>query len=86
MQPTAVSRNKFKNGYRQKQDTTGKCKKEMLKRRVTLKRERSFPNIVKFKKTAKKSGPTMSSTTTYPNRIEKVLRTVTINTDKETGE
>ena len=87
MQPTAVSGRKFKNGSRQKQDTSWKKKLELPSRRVTLKREHNFAKIVKFNKpSAKKSGRTMSSTTTYPTRKENVLSTVAAKTEKEIDE
>ena len=87
VQPTAVSRSKFKKGSKQKRHATGKRKIEMLNRRFTRKTEHNFVKIVKFNKTsAKKSGRTVSSTTTYLTRMEKVLRTVTTKTDKETEE
>ena len=50
VQPTAVSRRKFKNGGRQKQDTSRKRKLELSSRRLTLKRERSFAKTVKLNK------------------------------------
>ena len=87
VQPTAVSRRKFKNGSRQKQDTSRKRKLKLPNRRVTLKREHNLAKIVKFNKpSAKSSGRTMSSTTTYPTRKEKILSTVAAKTDKETNE
>ena len=87
VQPTAVSRRKFKNGSRQKQDTSRKRKLELPNRIVTLKREHNLAKIVKFNKpSAKSSGRTMSSTTTYPTRKEKILSTVAAKTDKETNE
>ena len=86
VQPIAVfSRRKFKNGSRQKQDTSRKRKLELPNRRVTLKWKQNFAKIVKFNKlSAKKSGRTVSSTTTYLIRKEKVLPTVMAETHKET--
>ena len=85
VQPSAVSRSNFKNGSRQKQDTSRKRRLELFNRRATPKRELNFANIVKFDKlSAKKSDPTMSSTTTYLTRKERVLPTDTAKTDKET--
>ena len=87
VQPTAVSRRMFKNGSRQKQDTSQKRKLELPNRKVTLKREHNFAKVVKFNKpSAKKSGRTVSSTTTYSTRKEKFLSSVSAKTDKETGE
>ena len=77
MQPTSVSRRKLKNGSRQKEGASRKRKLELTERRVTLKREESFSKRVKINKpSAKKSGRTMSSTTTYPTRKENALLTV----------
>ena len=87
VQPTGVSRRNLKYGSRQKQDTSQKKKLVLPNRRVTLKRERNFAKIVKSNKpSAKKSGRTMSSTTTYLTRKEKVLSTAAAKTDKETDE
>ena len=64
VQPNAFSRREFKNGSRQKQDTSRKRKLELPNRRVTLKREHNFVKTVKFNKpSAKKYDSTMSSTT-----------------------
>ena len=85
VQPTAVSRKRLKNGSRQKQDASRKRKLESPNTRVALKTEHNFAKTVKFDKpSAKKSGRTMSSTTTYPTRKEKILSTVVVKTDKET--
>ena len=85
VQPTAVSRRRFKNGSRQKQDASRKRKLEPSNRRVALKKEHNFAKTVKFdKQSAKKSARTMSSTTTYPTGKEKILSTVVVKTDKET--
>ena len=58
---TAFSRRKFKNGSRQKQDTSRKRKLELPNRRV--KREHNFVKTVKFNKPLAKKYSTMSSTT-----------------------
>ena len=75
VQPNAFSRREFKNGSRQKQDTSRKRKLELPNRRVTLKREHNFVKTVKFNKpSAKKYDSTMSSTTTLPTKKNKVCR------------
>ena len=67
VQPTAFCRRKFKNGSRQKQDTSRKRKLELPNRRV--KREHNFFKTVKFNKpSAKKYDSTMSSATTLPTK------------------
>ena len=87
MQPTAASGRKFKMVAGRSKIPLEKKKLELPSRRVTLKREHNFAKIVKFNKpSAKKSGRTMSSTTTYPTRKEKVLSTVAAKTEKEIDE
>ena len=48
VQPTAFSRKNFKNGSRQKQDTSRKRKLELSNRRVALKIKSNFAKIVKL--------------------------------------
>ena len=87
VQPNAFSRREFKNGSRQKQDTSRKRKLELPNRRVTLKREHNFVKTVKLNKpSAKKYDSTMSSTATLPTKKNKVLPTLTAKADKETDE